>query len=260
MACYLDALNRGTIAENARHHRKSARIAEQRALCHKYGRVGYVLWCIQTYTNLLNLGQALPEEVLMIVIEMALERGGHHYLLDGVVSASPFPTFGLKRFSPYRKKDGSPYHDLATCRYVIGMDAYQFVVQFRREEMNTRKLTWMHREMDNILEKRDVMLLELRLFDISPSLAQADTTICAFLKGVSEFDHFKMKLLHAHDPPNLEAGAWKYSALPTILDPTHDHYKLRQIWAVMSTVRAMIDLPHPLFVRDALYNLKHIRS
>lgn len=221
MSDFLAALHRGQLANRLRRENQSTCRQEYAKFRQRYGRLaGVILW-LQNYTVKLKIGPPCPIEIIELIFKIALDGGSPHYLHHGIVSGSQLPRRLLQKapYSSYNK--GEPQHNLAECNYVLGLSQDQIAVQFTPRANS-------HSNSFHIAFK---------LNDFCPRPA---SSLSEFLRGIRSFEQFKNKCLFC-GRPYLNDPSFRYTCC--WLDPRNDYYRLKQIWAVIQTVRAMIDIP-----------------
>jgi len=189
-------------------------------LVQTYSKLGFVISYLENYLEMILPETSFPFELIFHILKININdnhptRVRYYYIhLEGKMSTSPFRHYMIRKSPYFSRYTKLPMHDLFYHSYLLDI----------RENSISLSMISTTREYSDFK-----LSFVLSYGDYEPGKSIRD-----FLQGISCFNDFKEKLLEH----------WRYSDIkPDILDNRNDFYKMRQMWAVIYTVRGMIDFP-----------------
>lgn len=222
---WISAAHRGSQAEKTRQKLQSLNRQRKNYLVQTYGKLGFIIAYLENYLLILLPQTSFPCELILHILKMNINdnspsRIRYHYIkLEGKMSTSPFRHYMIRKSPYFSKYTKLPMHDLLYHDYRIVIQEYSIALF----------MTSTNRYYN----------------DFKLSLDLSKQFIREFLKGISCFEEFKERLLNLWNISEewLTSDIPMVLYIPDILDARNDFYKMRQMWAVIYTVRGMIDFP-----------------
>ena len=234
---WVQIAKKGIDAEIERKNLRYQHIQRKNALVQCYGKWGFLISYIEEYSEVLNPEMRLSVDIILVILKMLVhdnnpERVRYYYVpFEGRMNSSPFRYY-MERFSPYENMHLSPIgpmHDLSLHHYKLFIEESYIVLHTISTSSRSRDF-------------RIYLDLGLLRSDILPL-----KTFKYLLKDISCFEQFQAKLFKIWNVTDEILDNWCPfgNIVPDIFDPRPNKkfYKMHQMWAVIYTIRGMIDFP-----------------